>query len=132
MTFAYRSGLLYVFHVGPLTLAPAAQIVVPASGDYVVETSKTVNVSLVAAPSTLTYSGESGTITDDDANYTITQAPFVKSDTGTSAMSFTCTAHRVVPVAPTVYLTFSDGSAVAGTDYNAKPTSVTFASSATA
>jgi hypothetical protein len=84
--------------------------------DYVVKTSEGVNVSLFAAPYTLAHSGGFRTIYKVDANYTITQAPFVEGNTGTSAITFAVAADCVILVAPTVYLTFSDGSAFAGTD----------------
>ncbi|MGD9719884.1 MAG: beta strand repeat-containing protein [Pirellulales bacterium] len=132
------SGADYTAASGTLTFAPGTTsqlVTIAVNGDVLDENDETFSVNLTApVNATLgTASTGTGTITDDDAEPTVSvsDAIVAEGNTGTTAVVFTVTLSSASGKEVTVAYATSDGSAAAGSDYTATSGTVTFAPGAT-
>ncbi len=106
------------------------QVTVPVTGDFDVETDETLNAVLSNASTNAVIGTDLavGTITDDDlVGVAVGDLSQIEGDSGVSGFAFEVTIDQPDPVeAVSVSLTTADGSAIAGTDYEAAATTVVF------
>ena len=97
-------------------------------GDRIIEPDETFLVNL-KNPKGAKISNSQATviITDDDPRVSIANASATEGNTGTSALNFTVSLSGATDVPVTVNYSTQDGTALAGTDYQAATGSVTFA-----
>ena len=127
------AGSDYAAAAGTLTFQPgetSKTITVQIVGDTAVETNETFNVAL-SNPSNVTIADGSaiGTITNDDGqpSITIDDIAVVEGNSGTSTALFTVTLSGPSASTVTVQWSTSDGTATAGSDYQAGSGTLSFA-----
>lgn len=125
------AGSDYVAGSGTLTFAPgetSKTIAVTVNGDTTFESNETYFVNL-SNPSgaTLSDSQGTGTIVNDDANpsgVSISDASITEGNRNTKTMRFTVSIPSALSNTVTVFYATANGSATAGSDYNATSGSV--------
>ena len=122
---------------GSLTFAPgetSKTISVTIRGDAAVEANETFNLLLGTPLGATTADGTAlGTIQNDDVlpSLSIADAQVSEGNAGTRLMVFTVTLSAAAQGPVTVAYTTRDGTALAGTDYNAQSGSLSFAAGET-
>ena len=127
------AGSDYVATSGTLTFVPTAAgtstatVSVTINGDAVFEPDETLFLNLSGATNGATIADNQGvaTIVNDDPVFSIANVSAAEGDSGSSSLTFTITADRVVTADTVVYLRFAGGSATAGTDFDATDRTVT-------
>ncbi len=103
------------------------------NGDTAVEGNETVNLTLSSPTGATIADGSAvGTITNDDVavvvpTLTVADATVAEGNSGTKVMSFTVTLSSARPARWTVAYATSNGTATAGSDYQAATGTLTFA-----
>ncbi len=118
---------------GTLTFAAtetSKTITVLVTGDTADEGNETVVIMLSNATTGISTASGTGTIRDDDPKFSINSPSVVEGDSSTANLVFTVTLSgtRSSSLPLTVDYASSDGTATAGTDYNAVSGTLTFAS----
>lgn len=121
------SGADFTASSGTLTFLPGEatkSITVPTTDDAAAEPSETVlmNLSAPTGGATIATGQGSGTITDNDASFTIGNG----SVTEGSAMTFTVTRTGATSASHSVSYASADGSATSGVDFTATSGTLTF------
>jgi uncharacterized delta-60 repeat protein len=127
------AGSDYTAVSGTLTFAPGQThqtIVVPVAGDRLNEDNETFNLTL-SSPSgaSLGRSQAVGTIVDDDPvpSLSVLGTSTVEGNSGTKSLTFTVNLSAASGKTVTVNYAFSDGSAIAHSDYTGTNGTLTFA-----
>ncbi|MBX9789207.1 MAG: cellulase family glycosylhydrolase [Pirellulales bacterium] len=137
---AATAGSDYTAKSGTLTFAAgetSKTIDVLVTGDTVVETNETFVVNLTSASgATIATAQATGTIVNDDQPpplpvLSIGNATFTEGNSGTVNVTFTVTLSQASTSAVTVNYATADGTATAGSDYNAASGTLTFAAGQT-
>ncbi|HUE70756.1 MAG TPA: Calx-beta domain-containing protein [Pirellulaceae bacterium] len=131
---AATAGVDYIATVGTLTI-PAGQvsgtITVPVNGDRVGEQNELFFVNLTNPTSAIFASSQAvGTIIDDEPYVSMdyySNPSVVEGDAGTTPMTFTVVLSAASDAPVTVDFFTIDGSALAGSDYQATTGTMTFA-----
>ena len=118
---------------GTLTFAAtetSKTITVLVTGDTADEGNETVVIMLSNATTGISTASGTGTIRDDDPKFSINSPSVAEGDSSTANLVFTVTLSgtRSSSLPLTVDYASSDGTATAGTDYNAVSGTLTFAS----
>jgi hypothetical protein len=122
---------------GVITFLPgvtARTVAIAVAGDTAAETDETFSLDLASPVNTTIGSGQAiGTILDDDAlpSLSIADASVVEGNSGTTNAVFTVTLSPASVSPVTVSYATADGTARAGSDYQATSGSVSFAPTAT-
>jgi large repetitive protein len=125
------AGSDYQAASGTLTI-PAGQtsgtITVWVNGDRLAEASETFAVNL-SAPTNATIADGTGvgTIVDDEPRISIGDTPVTEGNAGSTSATFTVTLSAAYDVNVTVNYSTADGTATAGSDYQAASGTLTFA-----
>lgn len=122
----------YVAQSGTLTFTPGGAksqlITVQVNGDTKVESDETFIVRLSHAVGGFIGSGDGiGTIKNDDVDLSINDLTVIEGDSGTKNAVFTVTAFGSTERTVTVNWVTVDGTALAGSDYQASAGAVSFA-----
>jgi len=125
------AGSDYVAKTGTLTI-PAGQtsgtFTVAVMGDRIVESTETFAVELTSATNaTISNAWGSAVILDDEPRINIGNVSKSEGDRKTTTFSFTVSLSTAYDQAVTVNYATANGTAMAGSDYQAKSGSVTFA-----
>jgi probable HAF family extracellular repeat protein len=125
------AGADYVAGSGTLTFAPGdtnATVEVEVIGDTVAESNESFQVSLSMASGAVLSDGQGlGTILDDEPRLTISDVARDEGRSGTTAFVFTVTLSAPSDAPVTVNFATANGSATAGSDYQAQSGTLTFA-----
>src|SRR2546423_10133083 len=129
------AGADYIATSGTLFFAPGVNsktILVPVIGDRIAESDEYFLLNLQGAKQARIADGQGiVTITDDEPLVSIAGVTADEGNSGTTTFSFTATLSRATDQPVTVNYATQDGSAVAGTDYQAASGTVTFAAGET-
>jgi len=129
------AGVDYVAKSGTVTFAAgetSKTITVLVNGDRIGESDESFSVNLSNPTSAnLSTSQAIGVILNDEPYASINSTTVVEGNTGTTNAIFTVTLSAASDVPVTVTFATADGSALAGSDYQAKSGSVTFAAGET-
>ncbi|HEV8631112.1 MAG TPA: Calx-beta domain-containing protein, partial [Thermoanaerobaculia bacterium] len=126
------AGADYVATSGTAVLPPGvttASVTVPVLGDQLVEPDETFEVRL-SAPVAATLADGVGVVTihdNDLATLAVADVNVVEGNSGTTPAVFTITLSQALAVPVSVAASTTDGTALAGVDYQTTNTSVTFA-----
>jgi ELWxxDGT repeat protein len=125
------AGSDYQAASGTLTFAPgetSKSFTVLVNGDQLGEPNETFRVNLSGPTNATVADGQGlGTILDDEPRLNIGDATIAEGHIGTRAATFTVTLSAATDQPVTVAYSTADGSAVAGSDYQAKSGILTFA-----
>jgi len=125
------AGSDYQAASGVLTFNPgqaSQNIIVLVNGDHLVETNEAFFVNLTSASGAVIADGQGlGTIVDDEPRISAGETSATEGDDGTTAMVFTVTLSNATDAPVTVDYETIDGSATAGSDYQAASGTLTFA-----
>jgi hypothetical protein len=114
---------------GTLTFAPgegSKTITVLVNGDRLVEPNETFAVNLTGATNATIASGQGiGTILDDEPRINITDATVNEGNTGTRPITFTVSLSAPYDVPVTISYATANGTATAGSDYQASSGTLT-------
>jgi subtilisin family serine protease len=128
----------YASNNGTLTFAPgetSKAITVLVNGDTAVENDETFLVNLTnASGANITDGQGQGTIINNDtppASLSINDISFNERNSGSTTRSFTVTLSQALATSVTVSYSTADGTATAGSDYQAKSGTVTFSAGVT-
>ncbi len=131
------AGTDYTAVSGTLTFAAGTTsqtFAVSVTGDTVNEANETLTVTLsnASAGTSIATASATGTITDNDTpSFSIDSPSVTEGDSGSVTMTFTVSLNPAGASQHTVNYASSDGTATAGTDYNAVSGTLTFASGVT-
>jgi hypothetical protein len=125
------AGSDYQTAAGTLTI-PAGQttgtITVLVNGDRLVEPNETFVVNLSSSTNAIIVDGTGvGTIVDDEPRISISDTTVTEGNTGGTNATFTVTLSAAYDVPVTVNYATADGTATAGSDYQAAAGALTFA-----
>jgi probable HAF family extracellular repeat protein len=125
------AGSDYEAEFGTLTFAPGettANVTVAVNGDTNPEPNETFHVALSQPAGAVIADGQGvGTIVDDEPRLSINDVAREEGRNGTTRFAFTVTLSAATDVPVTVDFATADGSATAGSDYEAHSGTVTFA-----
>jgi hypothetical protein len=125
------AGSDYVAAAGDVTFAPGETIktvTVLVNGDRLGEPNETFFVNLTGATNATIGDGQgTGTIIDDERRVSISDATVTEGNTGTRAISFTVTLSAAYDQSVLVAYATGNGTATAGSDYQAVSSTLTFA-----
>jgi len=129
---AATAGVDYQTTSGTLTFAPGVTqltVAVPVNGDTLDEANEIFHVNLSSVTNATLLDGQGvGTIADDDTSaISINDVAVAEGDAGTSNAVFTVTLSTANSRTVTVDYATTDGTAVAGSDYDAASGTVSFA-----
>jgi methionine-rich copper-binding protein CopC len=117
---------------GTLTFAvgeTVKEVVVPVVRDATQETSETFTLALsgLTGSATLQDASGLGTLLNDDVTVAVNDVNVTEGNAGTTAATFSLSLSGASPLPVSVNFSTADGSASAGTDYQAATGTVTFA-----
>jgi hypothetical protein len=125
------AGSDYQATSGTLTFAPGETInliTVPLKGDRLAEPNETFFVNLSSPTNASIGRGQGiGTIVDDDPRISITDTSVTEGNMGTRPITFTVSLAAAYDVPVTVAYATANGTAAAGSDYQAASGTLTFA-----
>ncbi len=109
-------------------------IAVPVYGDTVPEPNETFTLNLSnPVNATLGRTSATGTINDDDTiSFVVSDASVTEGNSGTTLLNYTVSLTRPLTKSATVNYATADGTATAGSDYQAASGTLTFAAGQTA
>jgi Calx-beta domain len=126
------AGADYTATSGTLTFAAgetSKSVDVPVKGDLVYEGNETFAVSLSSPSNAGTADADAvGTITDDDPkpSFSIADVSVTEGNSGTATATFTISMSNASAAAASVHWATSDGSALAGSDYETGGATLSF------
>jgi probable HAF family extracellular repeat protein len=125
------AGSDYTAHSGTLTFAPgqtSATVTVAVHGDTNAEPNETFQVNLSQAVGAVIADGQAtGAIVDDEPRISITDVARQEGPSGTTQFVFTVTLSAPSDAPVTVNFATANGMATAGSDYQARSGTLTFA-----
>jgi hypothetical protein len=114
----------YVAPATPFVVPPnstTATLAVAVQGDTAIEGNETFELVLLGATgATYTDDRARGTILDDDATLSISDASLTEADSGNKTLTFTVTLSNPVPGTVSFGASTANGTAVSSTDYSAR------------
>lgn len=131
---AASAGLDYKAAAGRLVFAPGqttATITVTVYGDRVVESGEWLSVWLTGASTFVADGYAFGNITDDEPRISLTGGTVTEGNSGVKYLTFTVTLSAAYDQAVTVNFATQNGTAAAGSDYQAASGKLTFAAGET-
>jgi hypothetical protein len=130
------AGSDYTAASGALTFAPgetSKTIAIDVVGDSLVETDETftLNLSNPTGGTLATVTGAGTIVNDDYPIASVSNSSVVEGSSGTSALTFMVTLSQPAPWPVTLDFATADGTAAAGSDYEAAAGTLTFAAGET-